>query len=81
MIDHFNGNAYFAVAAYNAGPDRVDLWVKQWGTLPIQQFVELLPFEETRNYVKSIVRNYAFYTQLREKRPVDVQSLMKAGAP
>ncbi|MFH1017440.1 MAG: lytic transglycosylase domain-containing protein [Pseudomonadota bacterium] len=81
MIDHYGGNAYYAAAAYNAGSDRVDRWVKQWGTLPIEEFVELIPFEETRNYVKSIVRNYAFYNLLREKRPVDVQSLTKVVAP
>jgi soluble lytic murein transglycosylase len=77
MIERYNGNAYYAFAAYNAGPDRVDVWVRQWGNQSIQEFVELIPFEETRNYVKSIARNYAFYNLLREKRQVDLQALTK----
>jgi soluble lytic murein transglycosylase len=78
MIERYKGNAVYALAAYNAGPERVDLWVKQWGdSLPMEEFVEMMPFEETRNYVKSILRNFAFYKFLLEAKTVDLQQLTK----
>jgi soluble lytic murein transglycosylase len=77
LLSQFKGNLFCALAAYNAGPQRVTTWQRNWGTLPFDAFVELIPLEETRNYVKSIVRNYVFYAQLLENRKVDAASLAK----
>ena len=64
LIERFNGNVLYSLAAYNAGPERVDTWVKQWGTMPTQEFIEMIPYEETRNYIKLVFRNFITYKRL-----------------
>ncbi|HLP57336.1 MAG TPA: hypothetical protein VK186_00835, partial [Candidatus Deferrimicrobium sp.] len=46
---------------YNAGYSRVDEWLEQFGNVPEDEFIEMIPFTETRNYVKNILRNYYYY--------------------
>ena len=61
LIDKYNGNIYYALAAYNAGDHRVDKWLPQMGNVTNEEFVEMIPFKETRNYVKLVIRNYYYY--------------------
>ncbi len=51
----FNGNLVLATASYNAGSFRVRQWLKQQPTLPTEQWIELIPFKETRDYVKAVL--------------------------
>ncbi|MBK9295018.1 MAG: transglycosylase SLT domain-containing protein [Oligoflexia bacterium] len=55
-------------ASYNAGPHRVKGWLKEFGHLDIDEFIEHIPYFETRNYVKKIVRNYFIYNALYNKK-------------
>ncbi len=55
------GKAELALAAYNAGGSRVDLWLKEWGNLDSAEFVEQIPFSETRGYVKQVLSNSIRY--------------------
>lgn len=48
-------------AAYNAGPSPTVRWVKEKGSLPLDLFVELIPFKETRAYVKQVVADLFLY--------------------
>ncbi|HEX9576532.1 MAG TPA: lytic transglycosylase domain-containing protein [Myxococcales bacterium] len=50
-----------AFASYNAGPSTVAGWVKARGSLPLDQFVEEIPIDETRGYVKRCLRSFAAY--------------------
>jgi soluble lytic murein transglycosylase len=50
-----------ALAAYNAGDSRVRRWLQEWGNLDIAEFVEQIPFAETRGYVKQVLSNRARY--------------------
>ncbi len=61
LIDKYNGNIYYALAAYNAGDHRVDNWLPFMGNVTNEEFVEMIPFKETRNYVKLVIRNYHYY--------------------
>ena len=64
MLNHFNGNIAMALAAYNAGPGAVDRWIKEGrANKGLLEFVESIPFRETREYVGSIIRNYFWYTK------------------
>ncbi len=61
LIDKYNGNIYYALAAYNAGDHRVDNWLSKIGNVTDEAFIEMIPFTETRNYVKLVIRNYYYY--------------------
>ena len=54
------------LAAYNAGESRVARWVQKAGSADPELFTERIPFVETRDYVRAIVRNRAFYSTLYE---------------
>jgi peptidoglycan lytic transglycosylase len=53
-----------ALASYNAGPGTVAGWMKARGALPLDEFVEEIPFDETRGYVKRCLRSFAAYQYL-----------------
>ncbi|MBS2027317.1 MAG: transglycosylase SLT domain-containing protein [Deltaproteobacteria bacterium] len=58
------GHAGLAAAAYNAGPQSVNGWMEKNGNLPFDEFVEAIPFRETRLYVKNVVGDYLAYRAL-----------------
>jgi len=63
MVGKF-GALEYALAAYNAGSDRVEDWLGQGKYRDPQEFVESIPFTETREYVQAILRNASVYRQL-----------------
>lgn len=63
MVDKFGAFEY-ALAAYNAGADRVVTWMNYGKYRDPQEFVESIPFTETREYVQAILRNESVYKQL-----------------
>ena len=75
LNDEFNGAIYMAFAGYNAGPHRVRRWVKRFGDPrkgeidPID-WIELIPFTETRNYVQRVIENIQVYKYVINKKTV-----------
>jgi soluble lytic murein transglycosylase len=67
MVDHYDGQVQYALAAYNAGEDRVDDWRKNGNFPDVEEFVESIPFTETREYVQAIMRNAMIYKLLYSK--------------
>lgn len=65
-------------AAYNAGPHRVDNWLVQFGYLEMDEFIEHIPFLETRNYVKKVTRNFGVYRGLYSSEKKDLTWLAAA---
>jgi soluble lytic murein transglycosylase len=61
MMDHFDGRVEYALAAYNAGEDRVDDWRRNGKFADMEEFVESIPFAQTRDYVQAIMRNAVIY--------------------
>jgi soluble lytic murein transglycosylase len=53
LLDRFDGNRAVALAAYNAGPNRVQHWVDSG--LPVDAWIESIPYRETRDYVKAVL--------------------------
>ncbi len=58
------GHPALCAAAYNAGPGPVKRWLSERGNLPLDLFVERIPYKETRAYVKQVVADYFIYRQL-----------------
>jgi soluble lytic murein transglycosylase len=66
LLEDYNGVYPFAIAAYNAGPNRVKTWKKKYGDPSKNQidfidWIELIRFKETRNYVQRVIENINVY--------------------
>ena len=82
LILEYEGSYPFAVAAYNAGPKRVRYWKKlnkdpQKNQIDYVNWIELIKFKETRNYVQRVLENYNVYKFIVEKRPVEMIDFFK----
>jgi soluble lytic murein transglycosylase len=76
LIDDYDGSYLLAVAAYNAGPGRVQRWLKDNGDprkphVDAIDWIELIPIDETRNYVQRVFENLQVYRYRLNGRPVD----------
>ncbi len=61
LLQQYGGRVELALAAYNAGDSRVDRWLQEFGDVDMAEFVERIPFSETRAYVKQVMSNRAHY--------------------
>jgi soluble lytic murein transglycosylase len=82
LILEYDGAYPFAIAAYNAGPKRVRYWKKinknpQKNQINYVDWVELIKFRETRNYVQRVLENYNVYRYILEKKPTKVKNFFK----
>jgi soluble lytic murein transglycosylase len=82
LILQYDGAYPFAVAAYNAGPNRVKYWKKlnrnpQKKQINYVDWVELIKFRETRNYVQRVLENYNVYRYILEKKPITMKDFFK----
>lgn len=64
LLGQFSGNLVHTIAAYNAGPLVVTTWATTHRGRSQDEFVELIPFQETRQYVKRVLRSYKEYVRL-----------------
>lgn len=71
LLTRFDGKVDHALAAYNAGPLRVDEWQRRYPVSDPVLFVDLIPFKETREYVSLISRNYYWYLQIYARHLFD----------
>jgi soluble lytic murein transglycosylase len=74
LVDQYDGSYIMAAAAYNAGPSRVRTWVNDYGDPrggadPVQ-WIESIPFSETRNYVQRVLENTEVYRSRLTGKPV-----------
>jgi soluble lytic murein transglycosylase len=74
LVDQYNGSYIMAAAAYNAGPSRVRTWVNDYGdprgNVDPVQWIESIPFSETRNYVQRVLENTEVYRSRLTGKPV-----------
>jgi soluble lytic murein transglycosylase len=64
LLDQFHGAIPLAVAAYNGGAESVERWLSRAPSMQIDDFVERIPFKETRDYVARVMGNLARYGYL-----------------
>ena len=64
LIKKFHGHPALAIASYNAGPQAVSRWVDARPGIATDEFIEEIPYKETRHYVKKVLSNYSVYREL-----------------
>ncbi len=64
LLEQFSGNLAHTIASYNAGPIAVESWITLHRGRSQDEFVELIPYQETRQYVKRVLRSYREYMRL-----------------
>ena len=79
LLENYNGIFPFAIAAYNAGPNRVKTWRKvngdpSKGQISYVNWIEQIRFEETRNYVQRVLENINVYKYILRNEPVQIDS-------
>ena len=82
LIEEFDGSYPFAIAGYNAGPKRVRYWNKinknpQKNQIDYVNWIELIKFNETRNYVQRVLENVNVYNYMVSKKPVKMINFFK----
>ncbi len=68
LLKHYNGNNVLALTAYNAGMGNVDTWIKTGVIKSDGSDIENIPYKETNNYVRKILRDYQIYLKLYEEK-------------
>ena len=61
LLKRYGGDPFLSLAGYNAGEGNVDKWLRQRGNRPVDEFVESIPYRETRNYVKRVSKSWQMY--------------------
>ncbi|MBK5274356.1 MAG: transglycosylase SLT domain-containing protein [Desulfuromonadales bacterium] len=64
LMKDYNGEVIYSIAAYNAGAAAVNRWRKSMKGLKMDEFIESIPYQETRDYVKKVYASAATYRQL-----------------
>jgi soluble lytic murein transglycosylase len=74
MIETYDGSYILAIASYNGGPHNVNKWIKTYGDprsmkshRDVLNWLEQIPFHETRNYVQRVLENLQIYREILEK--------------
>lgn len=67
LLKHYEGNNVLALTAYNAGMGNVDTWIKNGVIRADGTDIENIPYKETNNYVRKILRDYQIYIKLYDK--------------
>ena len=86
LLKQFDNSIVLAIAGYNAGPTNVKKWIKNFGdprkdTITYINWIESIPFSETRNYVQRVLENYIVYQKVilieSQKENKNINDLLK----
>ncbi|MFZ3385985.1 MAG: transglycosylase SLT domain-containing protein, partial [Candidatus Hydromicrobium sp.] len=64
QLDNFGQNEFYCLGAYNGGPGRMSDWVSKRGNMDIDEFIESVSYEQSREYIKIVMGNYYLYQML-----------------
>lgn len=64
LLNRYDGQLAPAIGAYNAGPGAMDKWMTNFGGLELDEFVERVPYRETRRYIRRVLETYMVYRRL-----------------
>jgi soluble lytic murein transglycosylase len=82
LLEDYDGVFPFAIGAYNAGPNRIKSWVRRYGDpnrgeIDFIDWVELIRFKETRNYVQRVIENINVYKYILNKDPIKIDTFFR----
>ena len=82
LLNEYGETYPFAIAAYNAGPKRVRYWRKingdpKKGNIDFVNWIELIKFKETRNYVQRVLENASVYRYMLNGKPVELDNFFR----
>jgi soluble lytic murein transglycosylase len=82
LLEEYEGSYPFALAAYNAGPKRVKYWKRingnpQKGKISYVDWIELIKFKETRNYVQRVLENINVYRYILKGKPIKIYNFFE----
>ena len=75
-LDRFGGHPLLSTAAYNAGAHRVEEWLPETGRMDADVWAELIPYGETRNYVRRVLAYRVIYETRLGRTPTPLSSLL-----
>ncbi len=75
LLTQFDGNYAIALAAYNAGPQRVKKWLPETDSMPADIWIETIPYKETREYVSNVLAYALIYQQRVQSDDISITSL------
>lgn len=81
LLDRFDGHYAIALAAYNAGPDRVKKWLPETGAMPADIWIETIPYKETREYVTSVLAYALIYQQRTQSDELSMNDFIQDITP
>lgn len=78
LVDDFGGSYVLAIASYNAGAGNANRWIEDWGdprspSVDVIDWIELIPFSETRNYVQRVMENLQVYRHRLSGAPTPIR--------
>ena len=76
LLNRFDGHFALAMAAYNAGPNRVVKWLPNDKSVPADVWIETIPFKETRKYVTSVLSYAIIYQQRIQRNALKITRLL-----
>ena len=76
LVQKFRGQLPLAAGAYNGGPRAMIRWTKLYGGRPLDEFVELVAYMQTREYIKKVVGIYAHYLWLYDKKSIELPAVV-----
>lgn len=79
LWQHFAATPPLAIAGYNAGEGAVERWLGERGNLAMDEFMETIPYDETRNYTKRVLASFFAYSWLYSDKPVPAIPLAARG--
>jgi soluble lytic murein transglycosylase len=72
LVHRFAGQTFLAAAAYNGGVKPTMRWCDQYGKRPVDEFIELIAYDQTREYVKRVIGIHAHYVYLYRNQPYEL---------
>ncbi len=75
LLERYNNNRIPAIAAYNAGPSRINRWLKDSGIRPMDVWVENIPYRETRGYVQNVLAFSVIYQDMLGQKKTFIKSV------